>query len=154
MTRTMPLATFSMPMVTIKDGIFANTWIDPLIAPQRAAVHNARRMETVIPKPSLRHMVTIIPDRAQIDPTLRSISPEISTNDIPIPIIATIVTCRMTLMILSGVRNTGRITDNMTISKASIIKIPISFQLTLILLLLTFSILSASCCVTHNLFLC
>ena len=92
MTRTMPLATFSMPMVTIKDGIFANTWIDPLIAPQRAAVHNARRMETVIPKPSLRHMVTIIPDRAQIDPTLRSIYPEISTNDIPIPIIATIVT--------------------------------------------------------------
>ena len=152
MTSTSPLAMFNIPIVTIKEGILAYTWILPFARPQRAPAPIAITMAAAIGKPSFRLIVTIIPERAAILPTLKSISPEIRTNVIPIPIIAVILTCRITLIKLSGVKKTGFNIVRPTTRIAKMPSIAMSFQF-LLFSVLFFSIFFSSGSIVHDLFL-
>ena len=95
----------SMPSVTTKEGMRMYAIRTPLIRPQRSDASSAAPMPSQIEYPAFITTPSSIPERPTIEPTDRSIPPQMMTAVIPRAITPTKAKLRVTLNRFCGLAN-------------------------------------------------
>ena len=106
----MPRAMLSEPSVIRNEGMRSLVVKMPLTKPMEAPVSRPARAPTIQVCPmSLMASAATTPDRAMLEPTDRSNSPETITKVMPTAMIETSAVCRPTLAKFAQLRNTGEL---------------------------------------------
>jgi len=110
--------------VVTKGGILPKTVIPPLIKPAVIPTAIPSIIENVIDKPCLDIIpAQIVPDKAAMEPTDRSIPAVNITMVMPIVMIATKEDCKATLERLDNVKNLSEVVDNMITTSSKMKKL-------------------------------